>query len=46
MKRLDAGLVAEVVGVLMVAGGLAMVSIPIALIAVGSFLVWVTEKAE
>jgi len=46
MKRFDAGLVIEVVGVALVTVGLALFSLPIALIALGSFLVWATEKAD
>jgi hypothetical protein len=46
MKRFDAGLVIEVVGVALVTVGLALFSPPIALIALGSFLVWATEKAD
>jgi hypothetical protein len=46
MKRFDFGLVVEIVGVALVTTGLALFSPPIALIALGSFLVWATEKAN
>jgi hypothetical protein len=46
MKRIDASLVIEVVGVALATVGLALFSPPIALIALGSFLVWATEKAN
>lgn len=46
MKRIDFSLVTEVVGVALVTVGLALLSLPIALIALGSFLVWATEKAN
>lgn len=44
MKKSDIPIVAEVLGVIAVACGIAMLSIPAALIAVGTFLVWITEK--
>jgi hypothetical protein len=46
MKNFDAGLALEIVGVALVTVGLALFSPPIALIALGSFLVWATEKAN
>jgi hypothetical protein len=46
MKKINATLVVEVVGVACVTTGLALLSVPVALIAVGSFLVWITEKAN
>ena len=46
MKRIDPSLVAEVFGVGLAFTGLAMLSLPFALIALGSFLVWATEKAN
>jgi hypothetical protein len=46
MKRFDFGLIVEVIGVVLVTTGLALFSPPIALIALGSFLVWATEKAN
>jgi hypothetical protein len=46
MKKINATLVVEVVGVACVTTGLALLSVPLALIAVGSFLVWITEKAD
>jgi len=46
MKRIDASLVIEICGVALVTTGLALFSHPIALIALGSFLVWATEKAN
>jgi hypothetical protein len=46
MKRFDFSLVVEIVGVGLVTTGLALFSPPIALIALGSFLVWATEKAN
>jgi hypothetical protein len=46
MKKINATLVVEVVGVACVTTGLALLSIPVALIVLGSFLVWITEKAN
>lgn len=46
MKKIDFSLVAEVIGVALVSTGLAIISLPIAMIALGSFLVWITEKAN
>ncbi|CAB4178271.1 hypothetical protein UFOVP1462_55 [uncultured Caudovirales phage] len=46
MKRFDASLVVEVIGVALVTLGLALFSPPVALIALGVFLVWATEKAN
>lgn len=46
MKRFDAGLLAEVAGVAFVTVGLGLLSVPLALVALGSFLVWATEKAD
>jgi hypothetical protein len=44
MKKSDIPIIAEVTGVVAVTAGIAMLSIPLALIALGSFLVWITEK--
>ena len=46
MKRIDTSLVIEIVGVAAATAGIAMLSLPFALIALGSFLVWATEKAD
>jgi hypothetical protein len=46
MKKLNPTLLVEVAGVACVTTGLALISVPVALIAVGSFLVWITEKAN
>lgn len=46
MKKIDPSIVIEVVGASLVSTGLAMISIPAALIVLGIFLVWVTEKAN
>jgi hypothetical protein len=46
MKKIDLAVTVEIVGVSLVTTGLAMVSVPIALIVSGSFLVWLTEKAN
>lgn len=46
MKRFDFGIAVEITGVTLVTVGLALLSPPIALIALGSFLVWATEKAD
>ena len=46
MKHFDFSLAVEIVGVILVTVGLALFSPPIALIALGSFLVWATEKAN
>ena len=44
MKKIDITVVTEVVGVALFATGVAMISVPLAFIAVGAFLVWITEK--
>jgi hypothetical protein len=46
MKKINPTLLVEVAGVACVTTGLALLSVPLALIAVGSFLVWITEKAD
>ena len=46
MKKIDLSVTVEIVGVSLVTTGLAMISVPIALIVSGSFLVWLTEKAN
>jgi hypothetical protein len=46
MKKIDVSIVVEVVGATLAATGLAMISVPLALIASGVFLIWVTEKAN
>lgn len=44
MKKIDITVVTEVLGVALFAAGVAMISVPLAFIAVGTFLVWITEK--
>ena len=46
MKKINATLLVEVGGVACVTTGLALLSIPVALIVLGSFLVWITEKGN
>jgi len=46
MKKIDLAVTVEIVGATLVTTGLAMISVPIALIVCGSFLVWLTEKAN
>jgi hypothetical protein len=46
MKKIDFALVAEVTGVALATIGIGMLSLPIALIVLGTFLVWITEKAN
>lgn len=46
MKRFDVSVALEIVGVALVTTGVALFSPPLALIALGSFLVWATEKAD
>ena len=46
MKKIDPSLVIEVIGVVLVTVGIAALSLPLAAIALGSFLVWATEKAN
>ena len=45
MKKIDPSLVIEVIGVVLVVAGIAAFSLPLAAIALGSFLIWATEKA-
>lgn len=46
MKKSDIPTLIEVAGVAFVTIGIAMMSIPLALIALGTFLVWITEKSN
>jgi len=46
MKKIDLSVAVEVIGATLTATGLAMISIPLALIISGVFLVWITEKAN
>jgi len=46
MKKIDLSVAVEVAGATLAASGLAMISVPLALIVSGVFLVWVTEKAN
>jgi hypothetical protein len=46
MKKLDVSLLVGFGGLIIATTGLAMVSVPLALVALGSFLVWITEKAN
>lgn len=46
MKKSDIPTLIEVVGVGFVTVGLAMLSVPLAFIALGTFLVWITEKSN
>jgi hypothetical protein len=46
MKKLDFALLTELTGVILVAIGVAMFSVPLALVTVGGFLIWATEKAN
>ena len=46
MKKINATLLVEVGGVACVTTGLAILSVPAALIVLGSFLIWITEKAN
>ena len=46
MKKIDIAVTVEIVGATLVTTGLAMISIPLALIISGCFLVWLTEKAN
>ncbi len=44
MKKMDWAVTAEIAGVTLFAIGVAMFSLPLALMAIGAFLVWATEK--
>jgi hypothetical protein len=44
MKKIDITVATEIIGVALFATGVAMISIPLAFITVGAFLVWITEK--
>ena len=46
MKKIDLSVAVEVVGVTLVTTGLSMISVPLALVVAGIFLVWITEKAN
>ena len=46
MKKIDVSAFVGFGGLVIATVGLAMVSVPLALICLGSFLVWITEKAN
>ncbi len=46
MKKLDLTILLEVLGIALVSIGVGMLSIPLAFITVGGFLIWATEKAN
>lgn len=46
MKKSDIPTLIEVAGVALVTVGIGLLSIPLALIALGTFLVWITEKSN
>jgi hypothetical protein len=46
LNKIDFSLIVEVIGISLVTSGLAMFSLPVAFIVLGSFLVWITEKAN
>jgi hypothetical protein len=46
MKKLDISALVGFGGLVIATTGLALLSIPLALICLGSFLVWITEKAN
>ena len=46
MKKIDPSLVVEIFGVVLVTVGIAAFSLPLAAIALGSFIVWDKEKAS
>lgn len=46
MRKLDISTTIGLLGLTLATSGIAMLSIPVALIALGSFLVWITEKAN
>ena len=46
MKKIDWAIIVEIVGVTLTCTGIAMLSVPAALIVAGVFLVWLTEKAN
>jgi hypothetical protein len=46
MKKIDLSVAVEVAGATSVTVGLAMISIPLALVVLGVFLVWITEKVN
>ena len=46
MKKLDVSALVGFGGLVIATVGLAMVSVPLALICLGSFIIWITEKAN
>jgi hypothetical protein len=46
MKKINLTIAIEVAGVISATVGIAMLSVPFALIALGGFLVWIIEKAN
>jgi uncharacterized membrane-anchored protein YitT (DUF2179 family) len=46
MKKIDLSVVVEVVGFALATIGIALLSVPAALIVSGGFLIWITEKAN
>lgn len=46
LPKIDFSIIFEVIGATLVTIGLSIVSTPLALVVLGSFLIWVTEKAN
>ena len=46
MKKFDVSMLVGAGGLIIATTGLAMFSVPLALVCLGSFLVWITEKAN
>ena len=46
MKKLDVSMLVGIGGLIIATTCLAMFSVPLALVCLGSFLVWITEKAN
>jgi len=46
MKKIDVSMLVSLSGLTIATIGMAMISVPLALIALGSFLVWITERAD
>jgi hypothetical protein len=46
LPKIDPSLLTEIAGASLVTFGILQFSLPIACIVLGSFLIWITEKAE
>lgn len=46
LPKIDVSILTEITGAVLVTYGIMQFSLPVACIVLGSFLIWITEKAE